>query len=181
MRAIIAARTVVAGVAVLGLATGCSDIGLGGSAPGTPTAAKPEMDNLLNPCTDIPDEWLIETGLDPSTERNIVNPDEISSWRICAWEPSEFSYRMALLSTSRTVDEARANPKLVILRDVTVGARHGVVAKDGFEGARSCYVSLPAEQGMFEIAVEWFGDRPAEAQCDLAIKHATDLEPHLPK
>ena len=38
------------------------------------------------------------------------------------------------------------------------------LAKDGFEGARSCYVSLPAEQGMFEIAVEWFGDRPAEAQ-----------------
>src|SRR5690606_21892944 len=56
MRAINAARTVIAGVAVLGLGTGCSDIGFSGSEPGTPTAAEPEMDNLLDPCTDIPDE-----------------------------------------------------------------------------------------------------------------------------
>ncbi|MBF6072585.1 DUF3558 domain-containing protein [Nocardia farcinica] len=181
MRAVDAARGVIAGVAVLGLVTGCSGGGLGGSEPGTPTAAEAEMDNLLDPCTDIPDEWLIETGLDPSTERNIVNPAEASSWRICGWEPAEFSYRMDLLSTSHTIDEARANPDLVILRDITVGGRQGIVSKDGFAGARSCYVSLPATQGMFEIAVEWFGDRPAEAQCDLAIKHGTDLEPHLPK
>ncbi|MBF6357172.1 DUF3558 domain-containing protein [Nocardia higoensis] len=180
MRAIIAARTVIAGVAVLGLVTGCSDVGLG-SEPGTPTAAEPEMDNLLDPCTDIPDEWLIETGLDPSTERNVVNPDKISSWRICGWKPTAANYRMDLLSTSKTIEDARANPNLTILREITIGDRAGIVSKDDFEGARSCYISLPAEQGMFEIAVDWFGDRPAEAQCDLAIKHATDLEPHLPK
>src|SRR5690606_1680500 len=104
MRAINAARTVIAGVAVLGLVTGCSDIGFSGSEPGTPTAAEPEMDNLLDPCTDIPDEWLIETGLDPSTEQNIVNPDKISSWRICGWEPSTNAYRVDVLSTSRTIE-----------------------------------------------------------------------------
>ncbi|WP_040795285.1 DUF3558 domain-containing protein [Nocardia higoensis] len=180
MRAINAARTVIAGVAVLGLVTGCSDIGLGGSEAGTPTAATPEMDNLLDPCTDIPDEWLIETGLDPSTEQNIVNPDKISSWRICGWEPSTHTYRMDVLSTSRTIEEARANPTVVTLREITIGDRHGVVNKNDLETGRICYVNLPAEQGMFVIGVGWYGSRTAEDGCDQAVKHATDLEPHLP-
>jgi len=181
MRAIIAARTVIAGVAVLGLVTGCSEVGLGGSEPGTPTAATPEMDDLLDPCTDIPDAWLIETGLDPSTEQNIVNPDKISSWRICGWEPSTHRYRMDVLSTSRTIEESRANPTLVTLREVTIGDRRGIVNKNNTAAGTVCYINLPAEQGMFVIGVGWYDDRPAEGACDTAIKHATDLEPHLPK
>lgn len=80
MCAIIAARAVIAGVAVLVLVT---DVGFGGAEPGMPTVGEPEMNHLLNPCTDIPDEWLIETGLDPSTEPDIVNATDLSSWRIC--------------------------------------------------------------------------------------------------
>ncbi|MBF6269663.1 DUF3558 domain-containing protein [Nocardia farcinica] len=174
------ARTVIAVATLLGLVTGCGTVDLGGTRPGTPTPAEPEMDNLLDPCTDIPDEWLIELGLDPSTERNIVNPDKVSSWRICGWEPSVFSYRMDLLSTSHTIEDTRKNPKIEIIREITIGSRIGLVTRDRIERS-SCYVSLPAEQGMFEIAVGWFDDRPIEESCDLAIRHAITLEPHLPK
>ncbi|MBF6210694.1 DUF3558 domain-containing protein [Nocardia puris] len=180
MRTTIAARAVVAGAAVLGLVAGCgTEIG------GQPTSAAPTTpatDNLLNPCTDIPDEWLIETGLDPSTERDIVNPTDASAWRICGWKSVDLPYRMDLLSTSKTIDEARANPNLNILREITVNARSGLVAQDKSDpDGESCYVSLPAEQGMFEIAVGWLASNPTHDRCELAIKHATDLEPHLPK
>src|SRR5690606_13123146 len=141
-----AARTAITGAAIIGLATGCGLLDSTGSTPGTPTATEAEMDNLLNPCTDIRDEWLIELGLDPSTERDIVNPDKVSSWRICGWEPSVFSYRMDLLSTSRTIDEARANPKIKILRDVTINGRQGILNLNDIERGDVCYVSLPAEQ-----------------------------------
>ncbi|WP_067853187.1 DUF3558 domain-containing protein [Nocardia shimofusensis] len=176
-----AARTAIAAAAILGLVTACGDLGLSSTEPGTPTAATPVMDDLLDPCTDIPDEWLIELGLDPSTEQNIVNPDKISSWRICGWEPSVFSYRMDLLSSSHTIDETRKNPDIEILREITVGTRQGLLNRSKVEDGRSCYVNLPAEQGMFAIAVSWFDNRPIEEACDLTIEHATTLEPHLPK
>ncbi|MGV9742209.1 DUF3558 domain-containing protein [Nocardia farcinica] len=176
-----AARTVIAVATLLGLVTGCGTVDLGGTRPGTPTPAEPAMDNLLDPCTDIPDEWLIELGLDPSTERNIVNPDKVSSWRICGWEPSVFSYRMDLLSTSHTIEDTRKNPNVEIIREITIGGRQGLVNTNKIEGGDVCYVSLPAEQGMFEIAVGWFDSRPIRESCDLAIEHAITLEPHLPK
>uniref|UniRef100_UPI002454D582 DUF3558 domain-containing protein n=1 Tax=Nocardia farcinica TaxID=37329 RepID=UPI002454D582 len=161
-----AARTAITGAAIIGLATGCGLLDSTGSTPGTPTATEAEMDNLLNPCTDIRDEWLIELGLDPSTERDIVNPDKVSSWRICGWEPSVFSYRMDVLSSSRTIQETRNNPDIEVFRDVTIGGRAGLLTTNKIEGARSCYVNLPAEQGMFAISVGWFDNRPMQEACD---------------
>ncbi|AXK85704.1 DUF3558 domain-containing protein [Nocardia farcinica] len=182
MRAVDAARGVIAGVAVLGLVTACSGGGLGGSEPGTPTAAEPAMDNLLDPCTDIADEWLIETGLDPSTERNIVNPADVSAWRICGWKPLDGRpYRIDVLSTSHTVDEVRADETHEILREITIGQRHGLLHKHKSDDRRICYVALPAQQGMFQISVGWQNPTVPNDYCEIAVDHATDLEPYLPK
>ncbi|WP_157838452.1 hypothetical protein [Nocardia farcinica] len=64
-----AARTAIAVATLLGVLTGCGTVDIGGSRPGTPTATEPAMDNLLDPCTDIRDEWLIELGQGASTPR----------------------------------------------------------------------------------------------------------------
>src|SRR5690606_3426947 len=171
------ARTAVAGLAVLTLA------GCGGQTSGTATPAGPEKDNLLNPCTDVPDEWLVETGLDPSTERDIVNPTEVSSWRICGWQPvSGEKYRIDLLSSSKTLEETRANTSIVILGETTVGDRPALVNRNATDTAGdNCYVNFPAGQGMFAVAVSWLAPDTPQDLCDLAIRHATDLERHLPE
>ncbi|SLI40340.1 Protein of uncharacterised function (DUF3558) [Mycobacteroides abscessus subsp. abscessus] len=88
---------------------------------------------------------------------------------------------MDLLSTSHTIEDTRKNPNVEIIREITIGGRQGLVNTNKIEGGDVCYVSLPAEQGMFEIAVGWFDSRPIRESCDLAIEHAITLEPHLPK
>ncbi|MBF6211087.1 DUF3558 domain-containing protein [Nocardia puris] len=182
MRIAHALRTAITGGAVLVLAAGCGTE-VGGQATSTSTTTTPSVDNLLNPCTDISDEWLIETGVDPATEQDIVNPTDASAWRICGWRSVDLPYRLDLLSTSRTIDEARANPDLEILREITIGSRQGLVLQNKSDSDGDiCYVSLPAAQGMFEIAVAWRSSQPkTHDRCELAIEHATDLEPHLPK
>lgn len=182
MRIAHALRTVITVGAVLVLAAGCGTE-VGGQATSTSTTTTPSVDNLLDPCTDIPDEWLVETGLDPSSERDVVNPTDASAWRICGWDAVDLPYLVDVLSTSRTIDDARANTKLNILRDVTVGDRQGIVSQDKSDpNGESCYVSFPAEQGMFEIAVGWRASHAmTHDRCELALKHAIDLERHLPQ
>lgn len=182
MRTAHALRTAITVGATLALATGCG-VEFGEPADSTSTTPTLAMDNLLNPCTDIPDEWLIETGVDPDSKRDIVNPTDASAWRICGWTSLELPYTVDLLSTSRTIEDARANVNLDILRDVAIGTRNGIVARDKSDtNELSCYVALPAEQGMFEIAVGWFASEPiTRDRCELAIEHATDLEKNLPR
>ncbi|HLS77821.1 MAG TPA: DUF3558 domain-containing protein, partial [Nocardia sp.] len=144
--------------------------------------AGPEKDNLLNPCTDVPDEWLVETGLDPSTERDIVNPTEVSSWRICGWDVQGSAYRVDLMSSSKTLEETRNSTTVTILGDTTVGSRPALLTRVKSDtDAESCYVTFPADQGSFTVSVGWLGRNPAQNICDLATGHATDLERHLPK
>ncbi|WP_280503530.1 DUF3558 domain-containing protein [Nocardia farcinica] len=182
MRAVNVARTVAAGVAVLGLVTGCSELGLGGSEPGTPAVAGPGKDDLLDPCTGVADEWLIETGLAPATERDVVNPTDVSSWRICAWQPFDGSpYRIDVLSSSLTIDDVRSNETQDFVREIAVGSRQGLIHKPKNANLRTCYVTLPAEQGMFEVSVGWRDADVPDDFCEVAVKHAIDLEPHLPR
>ncbi|MBF6293488.1 DUF3558 domain-containing protein [Nocardia farcinica] len=180
MRTTIAARAMITGAAVLALTTGCgTEIG-GQTTSAAPTT--PAMDNLLNPCTDIPDEWLIETGLDPSTERDLVNPTEASAWRNCGWNSADQPYRMDLMSSSRTLDETRNSTSVNILGDTTVGARPALLTRvksDTTNG--TCYVTFPAQQGSFTVTVGWLRSDPPQNICDIAVEHATDLEAHLPK
>src|SRR5690606_3575415 len=95
-------RAVISATAVLAVTAGCS-----GTEAGTATPTTQAMDTLLNPCTDVPDEWLIETGLDPATESNTVNPAEASSWRICRWNAVDLPYMVSVMSSSKTLEETR--------------------------------------------------------------------------
>ncbi|MBF6211088.1 DUF3558 domain-containing protein [Nocardia puris] len=182
MRTAHALRTAITVGATLALATACG-VEFGERADSTSTTPTLAMDHLLNPCTDIPDEWLIETGLDPSSEPDSVNPAEPSAWRVCGWRSVDKPYRVDVMSSSRTFEETRANPNIVVLRETTVGSRRALVSRiisDTIE--ESCYVAFPAEREMFTVAVGWYATHPMiEDRCELAVKHAADLERRLPR
>ncbi|WP_040796804.1 DUF3558 domain-containing protein [Nocardia higoensis] len=172
-------RAVIAATAVLAATAGC-----GGTEAGTAIPTTPVMDNLLNPCTDVPDEWLIESGLDPASERNTVNPAEISSFRICGWNAVDLPYMVDLMSTSKTLEETRKNTSVIVLGDTTVGDRPALLTrvKSDATDERTCYVTIPAQQGAFTIVAGWRASQPkTRDMCELGIKHATDLEQHLPE
>ncbi|MBF6140367.1 DUF3558 domain-containing protein [Nocardia farcinica] len=137
----------------------------------------------FNPCTDLPDDVLRSTGVDPSTKRVTTDAAGSSSWRICNWEAIDLPYYLSVASTSHTQEESRNNPKLTGFRDITIGPRQALIYQDKVDSRGNiCYVSLPAAQGMFEVAASWRTSQPITAdRCELAVEHAKDLEPVLPK
>ncbi|PFX01396.1 hypothetical protein CJ469_03511 [Nocardia farcinica] len=175
-------RTAIAGLVTLAVATGCS--ALGGDTEGTATPATQAPDTLLNPCTDLPDEWLRETGLDPASKSVTVDPAGESTWRICRWDAVDLPYMVSVMSSNKTLAETRTNTSVNVLGETTIGARPALLTrvKSDAEDELTCYVTFPAEQGSFTISLGWRASRPVTAdRCELAIKHATDLEQHLPK
>ncbi|WP_194819273.1 DUF3558 domain-containing protein [Nocardia sp. XZ_19_385] len=183
MRIAYVLRTVMAGAAVVGLAAGC---GTGKSVEGTakPTTRNPDAIQVWDPCTQLGDEALRKTRVDPATKDVTTNPAHgPASWRVCSWNSTELPYFLMVLSTSHTQDESRANTKLTGFKDVTIGSRKGMTYQDKSDTRGDvCYVSLPAEQGMVEVAVSWRASKPITAdRCERAIAHAQELEPYLPK
>ncbi|MEV6280423.1 DUF3558 domain-containing protein [Nocardia sp. NPDC051832] len=183
MRIAYVLRTVMAGAAVVGLAAGC---GTGKSVEGTakPTTRNPDAIQVWNPCTQLSDEALRKTRVDPATKSVTTDPAQgPAAWRICKWTSTEGPYYVGVNSTSHTLDESRANQKLTGFRDVTIGPRNGLIYQDKSDTRGDiCYVALPAQQGMVEITASWRASKPITAdRCELAIGHAKDLEPYLPK
>ncbi|MGW0251829.1 DUF3558 domain-containing protein [Nocardia goodfellowii] len=183
MRIAYVLRTVLAGAAVVGLAVGC---GSGKSVEGTaqPTTRDIDKIEVWNPCTQLTDEALRSARVDPTTKSVITDAAQgPTSWRACQWQATELPYFVSVLSTSHTQDESRANPKLTNFRDVTIGPRKALIYQEKSEpSADGCYVSLPAEQGMVEVRTGKRQTKPIAADpCDLAVGHAKNLEPYLPK
>ncbi|MEV0031118.1 DUF3558 domain-containing protein [Nocardia sp. NPDC050793] len=177
-------RTALAGVAVIGLAGGCGST-VGGTAA-TPTTTVRNLDEIevYNPCTELGDEALRATGIDPATKRVITDPPQgPASWRMCGWRAPDLPYTLQVGSSSHTPEETRSNPKVTVLNDVQIGSRPGLISQDKSDSkGLICYVTFPAEQGMFEISVGWMSSQPiTRDRCELAVEHARDLEPILPK
>lgn len=176
-------RVMLATVAAAALVTGCTS-STGGSATGTaaPTSTGPIA--VFNPCTELPDRVLSEIGLDPATETVVTDaPEGESSWRVCGWRTPDNLIRVDVLSTSHSLDEARHNENLVQKVETTVGSRPAVRSYDKSEtDGRSCYISMGAEQGMFEISAAWFEeDGWTRDICEVSSEFAAALDPHLPK
>ncbi|MEU7768385.1 DUF3558 domain-containing protein [Nocardia sp. NPDC049190] len=174
-------RTTLGGVAVLALVTGC-----GSSVDGTATTtAKPANDiQIFNPCTQLSDDVLRGTGVDPATKSVTTDPPSgPASWRICGWQSTELPYFVDVASSTHTVEETRANDKETGFRDVMIGPRASLIHQDKTDTrGETCRVAIPAEQGMFVISATWRASKPiTNDRCELAVGHAKDLEPHLPK
>ncbi|MCP2299974.1 Protein of unknown function (DUF3558) [Nocardia amikacinitolerans] len=179
----------VGGVAVVAVLTGCSST-VGGNATeeGSSPVSHNESVPLFNPCTDLSDEVLRGDKLDPATKQVTLDrgPDDDSWWKICNWRSTEGPYAVTVFSTRRTLPERRANEESLILGDVAVGSRNGVTntRKDDPDNL-TCYVSIPASQGMFEVGISWrYSERqsmPQSPPCELAARHMRYFEPLLPK
>ncbi|NEW58594.1 DUF3558 domain-containing protein [Nocardia cyriacigeorgica] len=183
---IIVGALLAAGVMTVGACAGTTD--------GTPTTAEATTQQqqqgssdieIFNPCDGLSDSALSSAGLDPSTERVTTDaPSGPATWRVCSWKPAEPdpTYRVIVFSTSHTLDEARKNEDLTGFESVTVAGRTGFTSFDKSDTARTrCYVNLPAEQGMVEVAASWLETGTKPDVCGLAVQYATALEPHLPE
>ncbi|MBF6548750.1 DUF3558 domain-containing protein [Nocardia brasiliensis] len=180
----VAIRTVLVGAAVTALVTGCSP-----SKDGTPTTSGPKTVNgektvEWNPCTQLSDEALKAARMDPATKDVTTDaPTGPVSARVCQWDAVDGPYFVSVSSTIYSQDEARKNANLTGFRDVPIGARSGLIYQDKSDERKlRCYVSLPAAQGMLEVTVGWrYGEPMTRDRCELAVEHAKELEPYLPK
>lgn len=165
------------------LATGCAFFGDGSETGVVPPMPDSEPIVIFNPCTDLPDETLAEVGLDPATKGVVTDPEGESTWRVCAWGTPDKLYQITVMSTTHTLDEARANENQVHLGETTVNGRAARRSYDKAEtDGRSCYTSIDAGQGMFEIAAGWVGEGAwTRDSCEVSDEFAAALEPHLPK
>lgn len=173
--------TVLGGAAVLALATGCGTV-TDGTA--TTTSAAADSPHIFNPCTQLSDDVLRANRVDPATKSVTTDPAEgPSSWRICKWSSIELPYFLSVASSSHTVQETRANERETGFRDVMIGPRTGLIHQDKIDTrGEVCRVAIPAAQGMFVISAAWRASQPiTRDRCELAVQHAKDLEPHLPK
>lgn len=180
-------RTVLAGMAVAGLVAGCSPTkdGAPTTASGKPTSGETTVQ--YNPCTELSDEALRATKVDPASKDVTTDaPTGPVSARVCQWSSTEGPYFVSVSSTVYSQDDARKNEALTGFRDVKIGPRPGLIYQDkSDEDKLRCYASLPWSKGMFEVTVGWrYGSRasmPQSPPCDLAVRHAQELEPYLPK
>ncbi|GGL45113.1 DUF3558 domain-containing protein [Nocardia jinanensis] len=176
-------RAMLATAAATALVTGCTS-GTEESTTGTAAPTTAGLIEVFNPCTGLPDRVLTEVGLNPATKTIVTDaPEAESSWRVCGWRTPDDLIRVDILSTSHTLDEARSNENLVQKVETTVGSRPALRSYDKSEtDGRSCYISMGAEQGMFEIGASWFEeDGWTRDICELSSEFAAALDPHLPK
>lgn len=188
MRGIAVTRTVVCGMLGVAVLAGCGE-GAEGSAGPTTTVRDLDTIEVFNPCRGaLSDDALREAGLDPATKRITTDPPSgVSAWRICNWAPLDDRYgsgprRVALFSTSHTLDDARKKESATVLGETTVNRRAGLISKEAGD-TDGCYVSFEAEQGMFEVRTSWLdleGPRTGDV-CEMSQQYAEALEPSLPK
>lgn len=180
----VAIRTMLVGAAVTALVTGCSS-----TKDGTPTTSGPKTVNgektvEWNPCTQLSDEAVRAARMDPATKDVTTDaPTGPVDARICQWTAVDGPYFVSVSSTIYSLDDARKNDKLTGFRNVQIGPRASLIYQDKSDTKQlSCYVSLPAAQGMLEVSVGWmYGEPVTRDRCDLAVQHAKELEPYLPK
>ncbi|WP_069163107.1 DUF3558 domain-containing protein [Nocardia altamirensis] len=178
---------VLAGVTVAGLVTGCSPSSKDGDPKTTSGSPTNGEQKIFNPCTELSDEALRGTRVDPASKGTVTDaPTGDVVARICRWDSTDGPYLVNVSSLTYTLDDLRKNDKVTVLREVQIGSRSGLISSDKSDNEKlRCHVSLPAKQGSVEVGIGWlYSERaslPQAPPCDLAIRHAKELEPFLPK
>jgi hypothetical protein len=169
---------VLAGCAGAVLVAGCSTDTEGAAEPVDQAAADAA---LWDPCT-IPDDVVVQLGLDPATKQTDSESVHFPGFMVCSWDADW--YDLDVYSTAHTLDDVRANPHYRDFRDVTVGGRSAVLFRDeqGTEQRPSCDVAFDAAQGAVFITVNTSAlvDGPREDPCATANRNAAVLVPLLP-
>ena len=185
-----------AGIAVIGLVSGCTKQGTSTPAtsqnPASSTPAGPGHLNepLWNPCDSVSSAALIAAKLDPGSKYvGIDSGQAVKAFeKSCTWTSTEGPYGVGVAADRATLDQVHANTDLTGFRSVQVGPRPGLMADDKEDAATDkmdCWVAVPYSQGTLDISLFWrYSERdkiPQSPPCDLALSHAIALEPFLPK
>ncbi|VFB01686.1 Protein of uncharacterised function (DUF3558) [Nocardia cyriacigeorgica] len=183
----VAVRAMLGGIAAVGLVAGCSTSVDGEPAAQGKSESTGEKTVEWNPCTELSDEALRATNVDPASKATVTDaPTGATAWRICRWDSTEGPYLVSVASATYSQDDARNNANLTGFRDVEVGDRSGLVYYDkSDEDKLRCYVNLPWASGSLEVVVGWRyskrDEMPQSPPCDLTVQHAIELEPYLPR
>ncbi|WP_280212427.1 DUF3558 domain-containing protein [Nocardia cyriacigeorgica] len=174
-------------IAAVGLVAGCSTSVDGEPAAQGQSETTREETVQWNPCTELPDEALKATKLDPASKGTVTDaPSGAAAFRICRWDSTEGPYVVNVGSSTYSLDDVRNNPDLTGFREVPVGERTGLINHEkSDEDKLHCWVNLPWEKGMVYVSVGWFygleDSMPESPPCSVALRHATELEPYLPR
>lgn len=183
----VAVRAMLGGITAVGLVAGCSTSVDGEPAAQGASESTREETVQWNPCTELPDEALTATKVDPASKETVTDaPGGPAAFRICHWDSTEGPYVVNVGSSTYSLDDVRNNADLTGFRDVQVGGRTGLINHEkSDEDNLHCWVNLPWSKGMVYVSIGWFYSKresmPQSPPCDLAVQHATELEPYLPK
>ncbi|MFC6011022.1 DUF3558 domain-containing protein [Nocardia lasii] len=138
--------SLVIGVVVAGVLVGCD------GESGTPVATSSAPVALWDPCSQISDDALRVSGVDPATEESGIGGVHQSGWEMCTWKGDK--YHLTVFSTGRTVAEFEQKPGYVDFRDVTFAGRTGRQYRvEGASMDLACDVVFSAQQGVVGIGI----------------------------
>ncbi|WP_228828637.1 DUF3558 domain-containing protein [Nocardia cyriacigeorgica] len=174
-------------IAAVGLVAGCSTSVDGEPAAQGQSETTREQTVQWNPCTDLADEAVEATRANPASKSTVTDASSgPAAFRICSWDSTEGPYKINVGSSTYSLDDVRNNPDLTGFREVEVGTRTGLINQQkSDEDKLHCWVNLPWAKGMVYVSVGWSYSKrtsiPQSPPCDLAVEHAIELDPYLPK
>lgn len=153
--------------------------GDGGGSTGSATTTAEAR--LWDPCTQVPDDVLQRSGVDPKAKESGIAGVHQHGWEICNWKGKR--YTVAVFSGSRSLQEIEGKEGNIDFQDAVVAGRPGRQYRvAGASKNDTCNVAFSATQGVFEIMVgnSLIVDNPGDP-CVTLRKIGEDLVPLLPQ
>ncbi|MCA1008188.1 DUF3558 domain-containing protein [Rhodococcus hoagii] len=173
MRVTVAIVLIGAGLLLAGCGSGTvpGDAGAEGTAVG---------EAAFSPCEDIPDQVLIDLGLDPATESPEIMGIKQPGWKICKWQGA--GPALGVAATNYTLGDVRENARNTEFNEIEVSGRKGLTYRETTDRERrSCDVALATGGGVAIISVTYLGVDPVvEDPCLVAVRRADNIAQYIP-
>jgi hypothetical protein len=116
------------------LIAGCGTVS-GEAKPEDPAASEPAFD----PCDDIPDEAILDMGMDPATEGRDILGVHQPGWNLCGW--NDDSVAMTVFSARRPLADVRLNGDYQDFQDIDLNGQPALVFHSLEPISLRCYVA----------------------------------------
>ncbi|WP_137876251.1 DUF3558 domain-containing protein [Rhodococcus sp. Q] len=127
------------------LVSGCGTVS-GQAEPENPTASDPAFD----PCEDIPDEVIVELGMDPATEGRDILGVHQPGWNICGW--NDDSVAMTAYSARLPLSDVRLNTDYQDFQDIALDGQPALMFHSVEPISVRCYVATGSHDGLLMVA-----------------------------
>ncbi|WP_231569511.1 DUF3558 domain-containing protein [Prescottella defluvii] len=137
---------------------------------------------VFSPCDDIPDQVLVELGLDPATESPDIVGVKQPGWKICKWQGAGEVPALSVFATKFTLDDVRQNQRNTEFMPVEVGGRQGFTYRESADrDRRNCDVAMASGGGVVLISIANLGVDPVlDNPCVVAVERAGRLAQFIP-